>query len=218
MDLPTCTAAVVTPYPKHVSQAQLRADSRPQSSRRPSPHPPQPPFLAQSCLSRAFPAVRCPSPRKLSSNAHEHSHNAHEHTPMSAIPHHSPSPESHALQFTQSHPNSHQTLTNAHTTLMQTHPCRPAPITARHPNHANCSADNLTQTLVKRSQTLTNTRKHSHRRPTALPAVPRPSSALPPPLWRANRINHRRMKLSRRCSHWRNKTNLPMRPPTSNRR
>ncbi len=28
MDSTTCTAAVVTPYPKHVSQAQSRADSR----------------------------------------------------------------------------------------------------------------------------------------------------------------------------------------------
>ncbi len=59
------------------------------------------------------------------------------------------------------HPNSRQTLTNAHTTLMNTHPCRPSLITAHHPNHSNCSADNLTQTLVKRSQTLTNTRKRS---------------------------------------------------------
>ena len=127
---------------------------------------------------------------------------------MSAIPHHSPSPESRQLQFTQSHPNSRQsltnahttlmkahqyrptlitahhpnhtqqvrhshpnsrqTLTNAHTTLMNTHPYRPAHITAHHPNHANCSADKLTQTLVKRSRTLTQ-RSCKHTPMSAIP-------------------------------------------------
>ncbi len=132
MDSTTCTAAVVTPYPSPASQAHPRAGSRPQSSRRPSPPPPQPPSPAQSCLSRGFMQRACPSPPKLSSNsrqtlvklssnAHERSYNAHEHTPMSAIPHHRPSPESRQLQCRQTHANSRQSLTNAHTTLMQTH-------------------------------------------------------------------------------------------------
>ncbi len=177
MDSTTCTAAVVTPYPKHVSQTQLRADSRPQSSRRPSPHPPQPPSPAQSCLSRGFMQCICPSPPKLSSNAHERSYNAHEHTPISASPHHSPSPKSHALQFTQSHPNSRQTLTNAHTTLMNTHPYRPAPLQSPSPeSHAlqlTQSHPNSRQTLTNTHQTLTNTHQ------TLTPASNRPSPNSP---------------------------------------
>ena len=160
MDSTTCTAAAVTPYPKHVPQAHSSACSRPKTIRRPTRHAPQPPSLAPSCLSRASPAARLPfttqtlvkrsrtltnarkrSPisrpcrpasasrksdnppnpgsvqtfsRKLSSNAHERSHNPHEHTPMSASPHHSPSSESRQLQCRQSHPNSRQTLTDAH--------------------------------------------------------------------------------------------------------
>ncbi len=168
MDSQTCTAAVVTPYPSPASQAQSRADSCPQSSRRPSPHPPQPPSLAQSCLSRASPAVHLPFTTQTLVKRSRTLINTHQYRPAPITAHHSPSPESRQLQLTQSHPNSRQTLTNAHTTLMNTHPCRPALITAHHPNHSPCSsrkrscnAHIRSRTLVNAHATLTNTREHS---------------------------------------------------------
>ena len=165
MDSQTCTAAVVTPYPSPASQAQTRAGSRPQSSRRPSPHPhnrlPQP----NPAFPVVFPQRTCLiTTQTLVKRSRTHTQRSCKHThvgqpssqPITRITPTTVHPISPKLSS-----NTHERSHNAHA---NTHPCRPSLITARHPNHANYSSPNLTQTL-------TNTRKHSYRRPTALPAV-----------------------------------------------
>ena len=169
MDLTTCTAAAVTPYPSPIIQAQSLANFRPLSCRRPSRHAPQPPSLALSCLSRGLPAVRCPSPRKLSSNAHEH-------TPISASPHHSPSQPITRITRTAVHPISPKLSSNAHERSHNAHEHTPMPASPHHSPSSESRQLQCRQSHPNSRQTLTDAREHSQ---TLTPASNCPSRSFP---------------------------------------
>ena len=139
MDFHTCTAAAVTPYPKHIAQAQ----SRPM----PPPIPPPPiPTPLETALSRsaAGPNIlptHALSPRALKetypSNARGTLTDSHQTlTPATTCP-----SRITLLSTVAYHANSRQTLTNAHTSHV--HAGRPSLITASHPSHTNHSSDRL---------------------------------------------------------------------------
>ncbi len=188
MESTTCTAAVVTPYPKHVSQAQLRADSRPQSSRRPSPHPPQPPSHALPCLSRDFPqcatALYHANSRQSLTNAHTTLVNAHPSLVHAAQRPHPENPiiRQILVQFRHAHANSRQTLTNAHERSYNTRirspisrPCRPAAASRKSDNPPNPGS---VQTCSRKLSSITHERSYNTRKRSSIagPCSPAPAS------------------------------------------